>query len=77
MAEETDQLRFAAIMTSNNQQCHCQKKKTGYVYKPMVVICGEQDCQLLEPRRYTRVGRGETSKYQDFVQNIGASATYA
>ena len=29
-----------------------------------------------EPRRSTRAGRGETSRYQDFVQNI-AFATYA
>ena len=41
------------------------------------VVCGERDCQLPEPRRSNRAGRGETSKYQDFVQNIGASATYA
>jgi hypothetical protein len=28
-------------------------------------------------RRSTRAGRGETTKYRDFVQKIGASATYA
>ena len=28
-----------------------------------------------EPRRSTRAGRGETSKYEDFVREIGASAT--
>ena len=29
-----------------------------------------------EPRRSTRTGRGETSRYKDFVPEIGASATY-
>ena len=29
------------------------------------------------PRRSTRVGRGQTNKYEDFVRHIGASATYA
>jgi hypothetical protein len=28
-------------------------------------------------RRSTRAGKGETNKYRDFVQKIGASATYA
>ena len=41
------------------------------------VVRGERDRQLPEPRRSTRAGRGETSNYRDFVQNIEASATYA
>ena len=35
-------------------------------------------CQgVSRPRRSTRVGRGQTNKYEDFVRRIGASATYA
>ena len=41
------------------------------------VVCAEHNQPLPEPQRSTRAGRGETSKYLDFVQNIGASATYA
>ena len=40
------------------------------------VVRAERVQTIPEPRRSTRAGRGETSKYQDFVQNI-ASATYA
>ena len=41
------------------------------------VVRGDRDRQPTEPRRSTRAGRGETTKYQDFVQNLGASLTYA
>ena len=41
------------------------------------VVHEDCDRQPTEPRRSTRTGRGETIKYQDFVQNLGASTTYA
>jgi hypothetical protein len=37
------------------------------------VVCGDCDHQPTGPRRSTRAGRGETIKYQYFVQNLGAS----
>jgi hypothetical protein len=40
-------------------------------------VRGEQVPQSPGPRRSTRAGRGETTKYKDFVAKIGAPATYA
>ena len=39
----------------------------------------EDDQEAQEPRRSSREGRGQTSKYEDFVRtvNVGASATFA